>query len=65
MEWTKQLIPPMIYGGRGITDEKWEKAFGPRKDGLDLHDEPPPKEDVYARKLREYWETHGKPSEEK
>jgi hypothetical protein len=64
MDWTKQLIPPITYGGRGITDEKWEKAFGPRKDGLDLHDDPVPKEDVYARKLREHWKKHDKPSKE-
>lgn len=51
MEWTKQLIPPFTYDGYGITEEKWEKAFGKRKDGLE--EGPPPAEDVYARKWRE------------
>jgi hypothetical protein len=53
MNWNKQLIAPITYGGK-VTEENWELAFGKRKDGL--NEEPPPQEGVYERKLREAME---------
>jgi len=47
-------MAPMTYGH--LPEKNWEQAFGKRKDGMD--EETPPVEDVYERKLREYWKKH-------
>jgi len=54
MKWEKQLMAPMTYGH--LPEKNWEQAFGKRKDGM--NEETPPVEDVYERKLREYWKKH-------
>ena len=50
MDYSRMLMQPFTPG-RNVSEERWELAFGKRKDGL--NEELPPKDGVYERRVKE------------